>query len=309
MPVIEPKYNFSTDRKNITVQFYYNEPVFDNENFNLSILFIDRSVAYNFNTIIEPKIVTKLSTINHSYLYFFLIAIIGGLILNVMPCVLPVLSLKLLLILNHQQKDYFSIRKSFFVTASGIIASFLLLAFVLIGLKLSGTSIGWGMQFQQPLFLMTIALVLFLFSLNLMGFFEFRLPYVISHSLSMPSNNKSFFSDFLNGFFATVLAVPCSAPFVGTAVSAAFTQSFLVMVGIFFFMGLGMAAPYIIAGIFPRMVYLLPRPGRWMNILKYFLAILLLGTLGWIGMILQNHFNYYFIIISFVLALIILISF
>ena len=110
-----------------------------------------------------------------------------------MPCVLPVLSLKLLSILNHNQKNiFYSIRRSFFVTASGIITSFLLLAFILIGLKLSGTSIGWGMQFQQPLFLMIISLVLFLFSLNLMGFFEFYFPHFISHSFLMPVNNKSF---------------------------------------------------------------------------------------------------------------------
>ena len=82
-----------------------------------------------------------------------------------------------------------------------------------------------------------------------------------------------------------------------------------MMIGIFFFMGLGMASPYIVAGIFPKTVNLMPKPGRWMNILKYFLAFLLLGTLGWIGMILQNHFNYFFILISLVLALIIFISF
>ena len=201
LPVITPQYNFSTDRKNVTAQFFYDAFIFDKNNFNLSILLIDNNVAVEYKTNVEPKIVSKLFTINYSYIYIFLIATLGGLLLNIMPCVLPVISLKLLLILNHQQQILISsIRKSFFVTASGIIASFLLLSFVLIGLKLSGISIGWGMQFQQPLFLMIIALVLFLFSLNLMGFFEFNLPHFIYDSLSISENNKSFYSEFFNGF-------------------------------------------------------------------------------------------------------------
>ena len=226
-----------------------------------------------------------------------------------MPCVFPVLSMKLLSILNYNQQNFFSIRKSFFVTALGIISSFLLLSFILIALKQSGTSIGWGMQFQQPLFLMIIALIIFLFSLNLMGLFNINLPYFISHLFLNSKNNNSFYRDFFNGFFATVLATPCSAPFVGTAVSTAFTQSSLVMIFIFFFMGFGMASPYIVAGLFPKLLIFLPKPGKWMNTIKYFLAILLLGTAVWIGMILQNHFNYFFIIISLILALFIAISF
>ncbi len=309
LPVITPQYNFSIDRKNVTVKFFYNELFFDNNSFDLSILFTDRDNVIEHKTSVKPKTLSKFFTINHSYLYIFLIATLGGLILNVMPCVLPVLSLKLLSILKHNQKNnFYSIKRSFFITASGIIISFLLLAFVLIGLKLSGTSIGWGMQFQQPLFLMFISLVLFLFSLNLIGLFEFQIPRFINHSFLISVNNKSLYADFFNGFFATLLATPCSAPFIGTAVSVAFTQSSLAMIGIFFFMGLGMSGPYIIAGLFPKLVTFLPKPGPWMKTLKYFLAILLLGTLVWIGLILQNHFNYFFIIISFLLALIIFVS-
>ena len=310
LPVITPQYNFSIDRKNVTAKFFYNELFFDNNSFDLSILFTDRDNVIEHKTSVKPKTLSKFFTINHSYLYIFLIATLGGLILNVMPCVLPVLSLKLLSILKHNQKNnFYSIKRSFFITASGIITSFLLLAFVLIGLKLSGTSIGWGMQFQQPLFLMFISLVLFLFSLNLIGLFEFHIPRFINHSFLISVNNKSLYADFFNGFFATLLATPCSAPFIGTAVSVAFTQSSLAMIGVFFFMGLGMSGPYIIAGLFPKLVTFLPKPGPWMKTLKYFLAILLLGTLVWIGLILQNHFNYFFIIISFLLALIIFVSF
>ncbi len=309
LPIITPQYNFSVDRKYITAQFYYKEKVFDDNSFDLSILFINNDVAINYTTSVEPKTVSKLFKLNFSFAYIILIATLGGLILNVMPCVFPVLSMKLLSILNYNQQNLFSIRKSFFVTAIGIISSFLLLSFVLIALKQSGTSIGWGMQFQQPLFLMIIALIIFLFSLNLMGLFNINLPYFISHLFLNSKNNNSFYRDFFNGFFATVLATPCSAPFVGTAVSTAFTQTSLVMIFIFFFMGFGMASPYIVAGVFPKLLIFLPNPGKWMNTIKYFLAILLLGTAVWIGMILQNHFNYFFIIISLILALIIAISF
>ncbi len=309
LPVVEPEYNFSRDRKEMTVRFYYNEPVLNYENFNLSIFFSDRDVALKYSTSIEPQTVEKIYSDNNSYIYLFIISMIGGLILNIMPCVLPVLSLKLISIFKNRQKTFYSVKKSFFVTASGIIASFLLLAFALIVLKLSGASIGWGMQFQQPLFLMIIATTLYLFSLNLMGFFEFNIPKFASYALSIPDNKQSYYSDFINGFFATLLATPCSAPFVGTAISFAFTQSSLMMIGVFFFMGLGMASPYILVGFFPKTVNFLPRPGKWMNTLKYFLSILLLCTLVWIGMILQNHFNNMFIILSFFLALIILISF
>ena len=170
MPVVEPQYNFSRDRNNVTVKFFYNKPIFNNENFNLSILIIDRNIALKHNTIVEPKIIEKIYITHNSFIYLFLISMIGGLILNVMPCVFPVLSLKLLSILSHRPKDIYSVRKSFFITAGGIISSFILLAFALIGVKLSGASIGWGIQFQQPIFLMIIAIILYLFSLNLMGF-------------------------------------------------------------------------------------------------------------------------------------------
>ena len=221
-----------------------------------------------------------------------------------MPCVLPVLSLKLLSILNHRQHTFFySIRKSFFVTAGGIIISFLLLSFALIGLKLSGTSIGWGMQFQQPIFLMIIALVLAFFSFNLFGLFEISIPRFMSAGIinQIPKNNYT--RDFLNGFFATLMATPCSAPFVGTALTFAFTQSSMIMIVIFVAMGVGMALPYLFVSLFPQLIKFFPQPGPWMKYLKYFLGCLLVATLVWIGNILLNHFNYYFITVTIILLI------
>ena len=132
LPIITPQYNFSVDQKYITAQFYYKEKVFDDNSFDLSILFSNNDVAINYTTSVEPKTVSKLFKLNFSFAYIILITTLGGLILNVMPCVFPVLSMKLLSILNYNQQNFFSIRKSFFVTALGIISSFLLLSFVVV---------------------------------------------------------------------------------------------------------------------------------------------------------------------------------
>ena len=108
----------------------------------------------------------------------------------------------------------------------------------------------------------------------------------------LDNQNKNYINDFFNGFFATILATPCSAPFVGTAITAAFTQSSLAMIGIFIFMGLGMSSPYLLISTFPSIAKILPKPGKWMQIVKYFLGILLFATFVWIVSILAN--NYFF---------------
>ena len=310
LPIISPTYTYSANRKNVKAKYIFYENSINNEEFDLSVLLKDKDIAIHYKKKVKPEIKYGIFINNQSLLYIFIISFLGGLILNFMPCVLPVLSIKLLSILNNNKKSFFySYKKSFFITASGIVTSFLIIALILIGLRFSGITISWGMQFQQPLFLMTISLVLFLFSINLLGFFELKLPHWMINSLSSSTDHKSAYSDFFNGFFATILATPCSAPFVGTAITAAFTQSSFVMTGVFFFMGLGMASPYLIIGLNPKSIVLLPKPGPWMIKLKYLLAMLLLGTLAWLATILQNYFNFYFIILSFCLYLIIIASY
>ena len=112
---------------------------------------------------------------------------------------------------------------------------------------------------------------------------------------------NNFTRDFFNGFFATLMATPCSAPFVGTALTFAFTQSSMIMIIIFVAMGVGMALPYLLVSLFPQLIKFFPQPGPWMKYLKYFLGCLLLATLVWIGNVLLNHFNYYFITVSIIL--------
>ena len=155
-------------------------------------------------------------------------------------------------------------------------------------------------------------LILIIFSLNLIDIFSIDIPFFFKRYLNkiidLNKQNSEFYQNFFLGSFITILSTPCSAPFVGTAITIAFTQGSFLMIGIFLSMGLGMASPYILVSIFPKPVEFLPKPGVWMNTVKFILGLLLLGTLVWIGFILQNHFNYLFILICVALALIITLS-
>lgn len=213
-----------------------------------------------------------------------LIALLGGLILNVMPCVLPVLVLKLTSVLDVAGRERDHLRGAFLSTAAGIVVSFIVLALGLIALKSAGAGIGWGIQFQQPVFLAVMALVCILFAANIWGLFEIPMPAFagraqLAADARMNNNHaKSFFT----GVLATALATPCSAPFVGTAVGFALARGPVEILAIFLALGLGLAGPYLAVAAAPGLVRLLPRPGRWMRWLKGLLAITLLGTAIWL---------------------------
>jgi len=300
LPVIIPKINYSTNYKKINANFLFEKKLIPNNQFNLSVILKDNNKTYEYITDVNLEMSQTVLGQNKSIIYFFIVAMLGGLVLNIMPCVFPVLSIKLLSILRNLDENSL-IRKSFITTSLGIITSFGFLAFTFIVLRSLGVSIGWGMQFQQPLFLMIIALILSVFTLNLFGIFEFKAPTFINSKILLKLNNNNFTKDFFNGFFATMLATPCSAPFVGTAITVSFTQSSFIMMGMFLSMGLGMASPYLLISLFPSMVKFLPKPGSWMLWFKYFLGLLLFATLIWINSILLNHFNNLLIILFFLL--------
>ena len=305
LPVQKPIIKLDTDSKKLNASFVFNKKLIKDNIVEIEFVIND----YNKSLVFEEQIIVKEKTISlyNSNILVLFIAFVGGLILNVMPCVLPILSIKLLSMLKNIDKKP-SIRSSFFITSLGIISSFSLLAGFFILLRYLGLGVGWGMQFQNPIFLMTIAIILFFFALNLLGFFELSIPSFANNRLVSQLNSHYYFKDFFNGFFATIMATPCSAPFVGTALTAAFTQSYVMMFFIFLFMSLGMSAPYLLVSLFPNLLSYFPKPGKWMIYLKYFLGILLLGTLVWVGNILLNHFNYYFIFSSIVLFLLSLLA-
>ena len=292
LPISKPEIIFSPNSKKIDAKFFFNKKNINKDNFKLNIVFDNENNSFEYISDIKVEQFSKIAFLNNSLIYLLLISLFGGMILNVMPCVLPVLSIKLISVLR-QSTDLIAVRKSFITTSLGIITSFLILSILLMLLRSLGFAIGWGMQFQQPLFLIIISIILLLFSFNLLGFFEFKTPSFVNMKIINYLNSKNYTKDFFNGFFATILATPCSAPFVGTAITAAFTQSTFTMYAIFIFMGLGMSSPYLLVAIFPSVMRYLPKPGKWMQYIKYFLGLLLLGTFLWIFSILLNHFTFF----------------
>ena len=293
LPVIKNSLNYSNDSKKITANFKFDKDLISKNNFPLEVSISD--VNHNFKQVLNVEVNDKplRSKINQSFIYYILISLLAGLILNVMPCVFPVLSIKLMSVFSSNEHNA---RVSFVTTALGIISSFVLLGLIFLLLQYFKVSIAWGMQFQQPYFLIFISLIIFLFMMNMFGQFEITLPPQISNLSFFGTTNNKNTKDFFNGFFATLMATPCSAPFVGTAITAAFTQSYAIGISIFLFMGVGMSLPYLLIALFPKLINYLPKPGKWMVYIKYLLGLLLLATVLWLFNILLNFFNYYFII-------------
>lgn len=293
LPVIKNSLNYSNDSKKITANFKFDKDLISKNNFPLEVSISD--VNHNFKQVLNVEVNDKplRSKINQTFIYYILISLLAGLILNVMPCVFPVLSIKLMSVFSSNENNA---RVSFVTTALGIISSFVLLGLIFLLLQYFKVSIAWGMQFQQPYFLIFISLIIFLFMMNMFGQFEITLPPQISNLSFFGTTNNKNTKDFFNGFFATLMATPCSAPFVGTAITAAFTQSYAIGISIFLFMGVGMSLPYLLIALFPKLINYLPKPGKWMIYIKYLLGLLLLATVLWLFNILLNFFNYYFII-------------
>ena len=223
-----------------------------------------------------------------SILYIIALAVLGGLILNLMPCVLPVLSIKILSIISHGGAKNKAVRLSFLASAMGIITSFLALATVLIGLKTLGIAIGWGIQFQYPWFIIAMIILVILFACNLWGFFELRLPNILAQLGSTRQNNNHLFTHFLQGALVTLLATPCSAPFLGTAVGFALAQGSVEIILIFLALGFGLAFPFLIFTVFPSMITRLPRPGAWMIWVRILLGFTLAATAVWLITVLKS---------------------
>ncbi|PME21577.1 cytochrome C biogenesis protein [Vibrio cyclitrophicus] len=209
-------------------------------------------------------------------------ALIGGLILNIMPCVLPVLGMKLNSIIHNQGASNRHIRISFLASAMGVITSFALLAFGMTVLKMGGNAIGWGIQFQNVWFIAFMLIITLLFSVNLLGLVEFRLPSGLNTWIATKGDD-SHSGHFVQGMFATLLATPCSAPFLGTAVAYALGASYQELWAIFIALGIGMSAPWLIFATFPNLTKLLPKPGAWMFKVKLIFGLMMFATSLWLA--------------------------
>jgi len=221
----------------------------------------------------------------------FVLALLGGLILNLMPCVFPVLAIKIGSVLDAAGQEKSLIRARFLSAAAGIVTSFVILAAVLTAMRQAGAQIGWGIQFQSPIFLSVMILVIGVFVLAMLDRLILPVPgfaqrWTAATSGAAASTQRMLAGDFLTGMLTTVLATPCSAPFVGVAVGFALTGSIVVLFGIFIALGIGLAAPWIVIMLAPGLISALPRPGPWMNWLKRGLALLLVCTAMWLTSIL-----------------------
>jgi thiol:disulfide interchange protein len=209
---------------------------------------------------------------------FLFFGFVGGFILNLMPCVLPVISLKIFGFIQHAGQDRRRIFRSGLAFIAGIFAWFIALALILIAFKAAGQQITWSAQFTNPYFILLLGALVLVFALNLFGVFEISLPQSIAGLLTS-SDRKDDAGSFFQGVFATVLATPCTAPFLGTALGFAFTQSALVILAMFLAIAAGMSAPYLILSAQPAWLRFLPRPGPWMLRVKQLMGFLLLATL------------------------------
>jgi thiol:disulfide interchange protein DsbD len=212
-------------------------------------------------------------------------ALIGGLILNVMPCVLPVISLKIFGFVSDAGERPDKAFRLALAFSAGILGCFALLAAIVSFFRAVGAEVGWGFQFQDYRFVLVIACLVFAFALNLFGVFELTVSARATGGLAKLAAGHGYAGAFFQGAFATILATPCTAPFLGTASAFAFTQPAWATFLIFFSIGIGMALPYLLLAIQPKWLRYLPKPGDWMVRLKQLLGFLLLATLLWLSWI------------------------
>ncbi len=207
-------------------------------------------------------------------------AFLGGFILNLMPCVFPVLGIKIISFVNQAGQERSRVVLHGVVFTAGVLLSFWVLAGVLLALRLTGENVGWGFQLQEPAFVFFISVLLLLFGLNMSGVFEIGQRAVgVGGQLQ---TREGFTGSFFSGILATVVATPCSAPFLAGALGAALAMPPLQMLLVFTFVAIGLASPYLILSLFPHLAYRLPRPGPWMESLKQGLAFLLYASVAFL---------------------------
>ena len=211
-----------------------------------------------------------------------LYAFIGGLILNIMPCVLPVIALKILGFVGEARSEPRHVRKLGLVYALGVLVSFLVLAAVVIGVKAAGHHAGWGMQFGSPVFVVCLTTLVTLVALNLFGVFEVTLGGRALDAAGGLASKHGAAGAFFNGVLATVLATPCTAPFLSIALGFAFAQKAPVILLMFLAVGVGLAAPYVVLSWNPAWLKFLPKPGAWMEKFKIAMGFPMLATAVWL---------------------------
>ncbi|WP_139413973.1 protein-disulfide reductase DsbD family protein [Chlamydia abortus] len=221
--------------------------------------------------------------------YVMIMAFLGGLLLNIMPCVLPLVTLKVYGLIKSAGEHRSSVIINGLCFTLGVVGCFWGLAGVASLLKILGHNIGWGFQLQEPMFVATLVIVFFLFALSSLGLFEMGTMFAslggkLQSTESRGSKNKAVGAVF-NGVLATLVTTPCTGPFLGSILGLVMSLSFIKQLLIFTSIGLGMASPYLVFSIFPKMLSVLPKPGSWMSTFKQLTGFMLLGTVTWLAWI------------------------
>ena len=216
-------------------------------------------------------------------------AFLGGLLLNLMPCVFPVLFLKGLALVQSGAEERHKLRAHGMVYAAGILVSFWALVGVLLGLRAAGATLGWGFQFQSPVFLALMAALLFFLGLSLAGQFEIGLT--LTSAGGSLAAKQGYAGSFFTGVLAVIVATPCTAPFMGAAIGYALAQPAAVTFAIFTALALGLAAPYVALTLQPAWTRVLPKPGVWMDILKQAVSVPIFGTVIWLTWVVADAYG------------------
>lgn len=214
-------------------------------------------------------------------LYFLGFALVGGFILNFMPCVLPVIAIKIMSFLEQADEEPGRVRVLGLVFTAGIISAFMVLAGIVLAIRGAGQSVGWGFQFQYPGFIIGMCVIVLLLSLSLFGLFYINPP-AGQDGIDKLASREGMAGTFFKGVLATTLSTPCTAPFLGAALGFAFAQPAWVVAGIFFASGLGMSLPYIVLTAQPKWMKFMPKPGAWMEKFKESMGFVMLATLVWL---------------------------
>jgi thiol:disulfide interchange protein DsbD len=217
------------------------------------------------------------------------LAFLGGLILNLMPCVFPVLFIKGLALVNSGHKEQHQMRAHGLVYAAGILVSFWVLVAVLLGLRAAGSTLGWGFQFQSPVFLALMAGLLFFLGLSLAGQFEIGLT--LTSAGGSLAQKEGYTGSFFTGVLAVVVATPCTAPFMGAAIGYALSAPPAVTFAVFTALALGLAAPYVALTLQPAWTRILPRPGAWMEVLRQAVSVPIFATVIWLAWVLAQAYG------------------
>ena len=266
----------------------------------LNLTYSACSISEGYCSIFKEQITHKdnVKSYKQSFIYILLSAILGGIILNFMPCILPVILMKVVYISKKSHIISNNVKKEMFAIFLGIIFSFLLLAGITILMKSLGSIVGWGIHFQQPVFVGILAFITGISAINMCGLFELRTPDFIQRIFDkVEKKHTNLIVDFLHGVFIVLLATPCTAPFLATSVAFCLSQDTSTIILVYLSIGIGLGLPYIIMIIYPKIISFIPKPGKWMEKFRIITGIPFALTAVWLIYVLYQQTNNYYILI------------